>query len=97
MAINRSDVEKVSHLARLSLNEEELDQMTSQLSDILGYMELLSEVETEGIEPLAHALDVSNRFRDDEVCASFDREKALANAPNRDGECYRVPAVLGEN
>jgi len=96
MAISREEVEKVSLLARLVLAEEELDRITSQLSQILDYMDLLGEVDTEGVEPMAHALDVANVFRPDEVRPSLARESALANAPSRDDECYRVPPVLGE-
>ncbi len=96
MAISREEVEKVSLLGRLLLSEDELDKMTSQLGAILGYMELLSEVNTEGVEPMAHALDVSNVLRDDRARPSLDRGTALASAPHRDEECYLVPAVLGE-
>ena len=70
--------------------------MTSQMGDILGYVDLLSELDTENIEPMAHALDVANVFRDDVPHPSLDRAAALANAPRHDGECYMVPAVLGE-
>ena len=97
MAITRAEVEKVSLLARLSLSDEELDRMTSQMGGILGYIDLLSELDTEQVEPMAHALDVANVFRDDAARPSLDREEALGNAPSRDGECYLVPAVLGEN
>jgi aspartyl-tRNA(Asn)/glutamyl-tRNA(Gln) amidotransferase subunit C len=97
MAITRAEVEKVSLLARLSLSDEELDRMTSQMAGILGYVDLLSELNTEQVEPMAHALDVANVFRDDAARPSLDREDALGNAPSRDGECYLVPAVLGEN
>jgi aspartyl-tRNA(Asn)/glutamyl-tRNA(Gln) amidotransferase subunit C len=96
MSISRQEVEKVSLLGRLLLSDEELDTMTHQLGDILGYVELLSEVDTDNVEPMAHALDVANAFREDKVRPSLDREDALANAPNRDEECYLVPAVLGE-
>ena len=96
MAISREQVEKVSLLGRLLLSEEELDKMTSQMGQILEYMDLLSEVDTEQVEPMAHALDVSNVFRDDRVRPSLERDQALDNAPNRDHECYLVPAVLGE-
>jgi aspartyl-tRNA(Asn)/glutamyl-tRNA(Gln) amidotransferase subunit C len=96
MAISREEVEKVSLLGRLLLSEQELDTMTHQLGDILGYMDLLGEVNTENVEPMAHALDVSNAFRNDKTRPSLDREEALANAPHRDAECYLVPAVLGE-
>lgn len=96
MAISRREVEKVSLLGRLLLSEEELDKMTSQMGQILGYMDLLSEVDTERVEPMAHALDVANVFRDDQVRPSLPRDEALANAPRHDGECYLVPAVLGD-
>ena len=96
MAISREEVEKVSLLGRLLLSEEELDKMTTQLGQILQYMDLLAEVDTEKVEPMAHARDVSDVFRHDQLRASLDRDQALANAPNRDDECYRVPAVLGD-
>lgn len=95
MALSRDEVEKVSLLARLLLREEELDKITSQLGSILGYMELLSEVDTERVAPMAHAFDVANVFRDDRARPSLDRDLALACAPHRDDECYLVPAVLG--
>ena len=96
MAISREEVAKVSLLARLLLAEDELDRMTTQLGDILEYMDLLGEVDTDGIAPMAHAVEVANVFRDDQVRPSLDRAGALANAPEPDEECYRVPAVLGE-
>jgi len=96
MALSRADVEKVSLLGRLLLSEAELDTMTTQLGRVVGYVEQLSEVNTEAVQPMAHALDMQNVFRDDVLRASLPREAALANAPKRDSECYRVPAVLGE-
>ena len=96
MAISREEVEKVSLLGRLRLSGEELDRMTAQMGQILDYMELLGELDTEQVEPMAHALDVSDVFRPDRVCPSLDRRQALAGAPSRDEECYRVPAVLGD-
>ncbi len=70
--------------------------MTGQLGAILEYMDLLSEVDTEGVEPMAHPLDMTNVFRADAARPSLPREEALANSPKRDSECYLVPAVLGE-
>ncbi len=96
MAISRNEVEKVALLARLSLSPDELHAMTRQLGDILGYVDQLSQLDTEHVEPMAHALDVTNCFREDRAQPSLDRELALANAPRRDEECYLVPAVLGE-
>jgi aspartyl-tRNA(Asn)/glutamyl-tRNA(Gln) amidotransferase subunit C len=94
MPISRAEVEKVAELARLSLSEDELDRMTGQLGEILGYIGLLSELDTENVEPMAHSLDLSNVLREDVVQPSLDREAALANAPQSDGECYLVPAVI---
>mgnify|MGYP000943115660 CR=1 FL=1 len=96
MAISRNEVEKVSLLARLLLSEAELEQMTGQLGAVLDYMTLLEQVDTEGVEPMAHPLDLVDSLRDDQVRPGLPREQALANAPNRDDACYRVPAVLGE-
>ena len=96
MPITRAEVEKIALLGRLLLSDEELDRMTSQMGQILGYVDLLSEVNTEHVEPMAHAVDVANAFRDDVARPSLERESALANAPHRDEECYLVPAVLGE-
>jgi aspartyl-tRNA(Asn)/glutamyl-tRNA(Gln) amidotransferase subunit C len=96
MSLTRADVEKVSLLGRLLLLETELDTMTTQLTRVVGYVEQLSEVDTDNVQPMAHALDMHNVFRDDLLGESLPRDAALANAPKRDSECYRVPAVLGE-
>jgi aspartyl-tRNA(Asn)/glutamyl-tRNA(Gln) amidotransferase subunit C len=96
MTISREEVEKVSLLGRLLLSDEELDMMTAQLGQILDYMDLLAEVDTEQVEPMAHPRDVSDVFRADQIRPGLDREQALANAPGRDQDCYLVPAVLGE-
>lgn len=95
-AISRDEVQKVSLLARLLLSEDELDRMTAQMGQILQYMDLLAEVDTSQVQPMAHPLDVSDVFREDLAQPSLPREAALANAPHHDDECYRVPAVLGE-
>jgi aspartyl-tRNA(Asn)/glutamyl-tRNA(Gln) amidotransferase subunit C len=96
MAISRVEVEKVSLLGRLVLSDQELDTMTTQLGRILEYMDLLNDVDTENVEPMAHALDVSDVFREDRVRPGLPRDEALRNAPHRDEECYLVPAVLGD-
>jgi aspartyl-tRNA(Asn)/glutamyl-tRNA(Gln) amidotransferase subunit C len=95
MAITRADVEKVALLARLRLSKTELDTLTSELAQIVAYVDHLAEVDTEGVEPMAHAVEVSNVFSADEVRASLPRESALANAPNHNERGYLVPAVLG--
>ncbi len=97
MAISRAEVEKVSLLARLKLSDDELRRMTDELGEILAYIDLLSELDTEAVEPMAHALDLAGVFREDAVLPSLPRESALANAPRHDGQCYLVPAVFGED
>ena len=69
--------------------------MTEQLGGILGYMDLLGEVDTTGVEPMAHARDLANVFRDDVVRPSLDRDQALANAPHRDGVLFGSRGVVG--
>jgi len=96
MSLTRDDVRKISLLARLELAPAELDAMTTQLGAIVGYVESLRELDVTNVEPMAHALEVSNVFADDVVKPSLDRAAALANAPHSNGECYLVPAVLGE-
>ena len=94
MSISREQIEKVSMLARLQLSEEELEKLTDQLGKIVEYVGQLSELNTEDVHPMAHAVDMSNVLAADEVHPSLDRASALANAPHHDDECYLVPAVL---
>ncbi|MGH7137310.1 MAG: Asp-tRNA(Asn)/Glu-tRNA(Gln) amidotransferase subunit GatC [Pirellulales bacterium] len=96
MSLARAEVERVSLLARLKLTEAELTAMTEQLGQVIGYMDLLAELDTEDVEPMAHAVELSNVFRPDEPRASYDRKEMLSRAPHADGEFYLVPAVLGE-
>ncbi len=70
--------------------------MTRQLGKILDYVDKLSELETGAVAPMAHAVELTNVFAADELRPSLTRDEALANAPKRDAECYRVPAVLGD-
>jgi aspartyl-tRNA(Asn)/glutamyl-tRNA(Gln) amidotransferase subunit C len=94
--ITRPDVEKVALLARLQLTESELETITGQLAHVVAYVDQLGEVNTDGVEPMAHAIELANVFRRDEVAASLPRDDALANAPHHDDRGYLVPAVLGE-
>jgi aspartyl-tRNA(Asn)/glutamyl-tRNA(Gln) amidotransferase subunit C len=96
MSISRQDIEKVALLARLQLTDDELSRMTVELAQIVGYVDQLGEVDTNGVEPMAHAIETGNVFRDDVVAESLPRDGALANAPHHDERGYLVPAVLGE-
>ncbi len=95
--LTEQDVRQVAKLARLNCSEKEIKEFTGQLGDILGYIDQLGQVNTEGVEPLAHSLPVSNVFREDVVRPSLSNDQALKNAPQRDGEYFAVPKVLGES
>jgi aspartyl-tRNA(Asn)/glutamyl-tRNA(Gln) amidotransferase subunit C len=96
MSISRQDIEKVALLARLQLDESELEAITEQLAQVVAYVDLLAEVNTDGVEPMAHAVEVTNVFDVDVVRPSLPRDAALASAPHHDERGYLVPAVLGE-
>lgn len=95
--IDAEQVRKVAKLARLDLTEVEVEEFTGQLSAILGYVEKMNELDTEGVEPLAHCLAISNCFRDDVVTESLGTEVTLANAPEKDGEFFKVPKILDDS
>ena len=95
--ISEAEVRKVAKLSRLDLTEKEVEEFTGQLRAILDYVAKMNELDTEGVEPLAHCLPVSNVFREDRVKESLGTEKALANAPQRDGEFFKVPKILDDS
>lgn len=94
LKITKEEVEYVAHLARLDFTEEEKVKFTSQLNDILMYMDKLNEVGTAGIEPMSHAIARKNAFRDDTVKDSLGQEISLSNAPEAKGPFFRVPKVI---
>jgi aspartyl-tRNA(Asn)/glutamyl-tRNA(Gln) amidotransferase subunit C len=94
MSLTAEQVRWVAHLARLQLSAAELETMTRQLSAIIDYVNQLQQVNTDGVEPLAHPLPISNVFHEDEPAPSLPVDVALANAPERRGDFYGVPAVL---
>jgi aspartyl-tRNA(Asn)/glutamyl-tRNA(Gln) amidotransferase subunit C len=94
MKITRAEVEHVARLARLALGEDELESLTGQMDAILGYVEQLNELDTEGIIPTAHAVPMENAFREDAVKPSLGAEAALGNAPDAGAGCFRVPKVI---
>ncbi len=95
MSLDREQVQKIAHLARLHLSEAELDEMTTQLGNIVHFVDQLSTLDTEGVEPFVHAIELDNVFAEDVVHTSLPREQVLKNAPSADSECFRVPPVLG--
>ena len=94
MKLSREEVLRIARLARLGVTEEDVDKFREQLSNILQNFEILRQVDTEGVPPTAQSIVLQNIMRDDEVTPSLPPEDILANAPRREGECFRVRAVL---
>jgi aspartyl-tRNA(Asn)/glutamyl-tRNA(Gln) amidotransferase subunit C len=94
MSLTVDQVRWVAHLGRLDLSPQDVELMAKQLSSIVDYVALLQQVNTDGVEPLAHAVELQNVFRPDEPAPSLPVDQALANAPERQGEFYAVPAFL---
>jgi aspartyl-tRNA(Asn)/glutamyl-tRNA(Gln) amidotransferase subunit C len=94
MAIDRKTVENVAKLARLQLSGEELDRYGQQLAAILDYIAKLETLDVAGLEPLAHAVDTDNVFREDVPRPSLPREAALRNAPEKTDDFFIVPKII---
>ena len=92
--MDRATVEYVARLSRVDLSEAELELFSGQLSKILDYIAQLNELDTTGVAPLAQAVEVANVLRGDAPRDSLPPSEALANAPERVGNFYKVPAVL---
>ena len=93
-SLDAAKVRKVAVLARLKLSESEVDDYVRKLGSVLQYVETLNEVNTDNVEPMVHAVELSNVFRPDEVRDSLPREAALQNAPKSDGTFFLVPQIL---
>lgn len=94
MKITLKDVEHVAFLARLMFNEKEKELFTKQLNSILLYFDKLSELDTTNVEPTSHVVPIVNVMRDDVVTGTNYADKALMNAPQRDGDYFKVPPVI---
>ena len=94
MPITKKDTTHVALLARLELSEYEKDIYTEQMDSILKYVEKLSAVDTQGIEPTTHAVPISKPLREDITKESITNAGALLNAPERDKNCFKVPRII---
>lgn len=91
--ITVKDVEHVAKLARLELTEEEKQKFTRQLGDILKYVEMMNEVDTTGVKPMAHAFDFVNVMREDKVVYEQTKRELMKNAPEEENGFFRVPKI----
>jgi aspartyl-tRNA(Asn)/glutamyl-tRNA(Gln) amidotransferase subunit C len=96
MKISKDEVRHVAGLARLALDEQSLGAMADQIGTILAYMETLNQIDTTDVEPTAHAVSAAaTPVREDVACEHLERGEALSNAPEKDGESFLVPRVIG--
>lgn len=96
MPLDRAQVIHIAALARIGISDDEIDEYAGQLSNIIDQFEVLNELNTEGVEPTGHAGELRAVMRDDAPADSLSPEDTLSNAPRREGEFFRVNAVLDE-
>lgn len=94
MSLDRSDVEKIAHLARIQLNEGDIAEVTSRLSNILAMVDDMQAINTDDITPMAHPMDAHQRLRDDVVTEENQREHFQSIAPATEDGLYLVPKVI---
>lgn len=94
MVVNDTLVEKLAHLARLTFDAGEKEEIKKDLQRMIAFVEKLNELDTSGVEPLLHLSDEVNVLREDEVQGSISREEALKNAPAHDGLFFKVPKMI---
>ncbi len=92
--LSADDVRHIARLAAMRIDDQEVETMRSQLSDILAHFQTLAELDTDGVSPTGHSTDAHSVMRDDEEMAALEREQTLANAPFVDGEFVRVRPVI---
>ncbi len=94
MEINKDLVIYLEKLARIELSESEKVKVEKELSEVLGYIDMLSELDTEGVEPASHSFPVNNVFREDVVTNGDSRASVLSNAPHSKDGCFKVPKTV---
>lgn len=94
MSVSEKEVRYVANLARLQLSEEDVKNLAVDMNKILGYMDLLNELDTSQVEPLEHVIEMDSRLRKDEAKPTISHEDALKNAPDADSDYFRVPKVI---
>ena len=94
MKIEQSTIDKISHLARLKLSDQQSKEMKGKMEQILSWMEKLNELDTTGVEPLTHMSAELNHLREDKISSHLDKQSALKNAPSSDQNFFRVPRII---
>ena len=96
MKVDNQLIKDLSHLAKLNFDEEAIEEIKSDFENILGFVDKLSEIDTEGVEPLIYLSEEINMLRSDEIEEEVTQEQALKNAPNKDSDYFKVPTVLNK-
>mgnify|MGYP000371268406 FL=1 len=94
MALDKSEVEKIAHLARVHVSEADAEEVTRRITDILALIDQMSSVDTDNVDPLAHPFDAARRLRADEVSADVNRDELQQLAPQSEDGLYLVPKVI---
>ncbi|MBO6536438.1 MAG: Asp-tRNA(Asn)/Glu-tRNA(Gln) amidotransferase subunit GatC [Balneolaceae bacterium] len=94
MSVSEKEARYVADLARLQLTEQEVSSLAKDMNNILGYMDLLNELDTTNVEPLEHVIELTSRFRPDKAESPLSHDDALKNAPDADTDYFRVPKVI---
>ncbi len=94
MSVSEKEVRYVADLARLQLSDKEVQSLAKDMNNILGYMDLLNELDTDQVEPLEHVIDLKSRLRPDVANTPLKHDDALKNAPDADSDYFRVPKVI---
>ncbi len=94
MRVNRQEVQRVALLARLDLSDAETDELAAHFDKVLAYMDKLNELNTDGVEPLAHAVEMETPLRDDQVTSQANADTLLQNAPQRQADFLKVPKII---
>jgi aspartyl-tRNA(Asn)/glutamyl-tRNA(Gln) amidotransferase subunit C len=90
----RETIEHIADLARLNLSDNEMEKLTSEMGNIIGFFDKLNELDTSNVKPMEHVIPIRNVFREDHVSQSYDRDKILANAPVKEDGCFKVPKIV---
>lgn len=94
MKISAEEIKKIALLSRLEVKQDDIESVGKQLSDILSYMDLMSQVDITDVPPTVHAVSMRNVMRDDILQPSLSNEEALQNAPEAENGCFKVPKVI---
>lgn len=94
MSVSKEEVKKIAVLARLEFGDDEVEALAKDMSRILEFAESIQEIDTEGVAPTTHSVEITDVLRDDVVKESLDRETVLAQAPDADDECFGAPKIV---